>query len=377
MKKILLLTSICLAATLVLVSCQVAPEPPETTAKAEIVESSKVQSATPVATSEVTPVATPEVTPVATPVVTPEVTPVATPVATPEVTPEVTPVATPEVTPVATPEVTPVVTPVVTSVATSEVTPETSAPETGHTVEIYNQSLFYDIVDAYKTKYPHLINENDPIEYYSIEYYGRYGDAHAMFINAPGVEYPDAEWSETVGSQVFNYPDGQYLEVYYNGNLYRLDEAYALSLLTDDSLAALNERFTARAVNEINAYYNLSDELADNIKALHISEISFEEPYVADQIWFRYYGAYSDAHVMFIDNPYLEYPDMLYDIVIGEQTFKYVNGQFLEVYYGGQLYSLEEAYNLGFLTDSDLAKINERYENRLFIYKLSKYTILK
>jgi hypothetical protein len=44
-------------------------------------------------------------------------------------------------------------------------------------------------------------------------------------------------WSEEVGEYTFNYPDGNRIEVLYNGELYTLCEAYNNGYITDENLA--------------------------------------------------------------------------------------------------------------------------------------------
>lgn len=79
----------------------------------------------------------------------------------------------------------------------------------------------------------------------SVVYYGEYGGAHVGFINGIFM-YTQALTSETVGGVTFRYNTGQKLQVYYEGELMGLGEAYDRGILTQDHLIALHSAYAPK-----------------------------------------------------------------------------------------------------------------------------------
>lgn len=73
-----------------------------------------------------------------------------------------------------------------------------------------------------------------------VRYRGAFNDLYAVFIDGP-FGYTTAIRNETIAGVSFDFPDGQILYAYHQGNFYRLAEAYALGLLTETELLTLKK----------------------------------------------------------------------------------------------------------------------------------------
>jgi len=95
----------------------------------------------------------------------------------------------------------------------------------------------------------------------------------------------------------------------------------------------------------------------DYLDRLHNSGVSSERDKTIDDVSIvRYYGDYNDSVPVMIHVSGQGYPQGIYCITIADVAF-WVNENFITVWKEGQFYSLENAYNLNFLTQEDLRDI--------------------
>ncbi len=83
----------------------------------------------------------------------------------------------------------------------------------------------------------------------SVVYYGEYDGAHVGFIN--GIfGYTQALCTEMVGQYAFHYNTGQKLQVYYDGQIMGLKEAYDQGILSDEAVGLLYKAYAKAPVGE-------------------------------------------------------------------------------------------------------------------------------
>lgn len=75
----------------------------------------------------------------------------------------------------------------------------------------------------------------------------------------------------------------------------------------------------------------------------------------------RYYGEYDGCHVAFIDGGPYDYRTVLTEDVIAGYTFTYNNSHKLDVYRDGEILTLAEAYEAGWLTEEAVAQLHADY----------------
>lgn len=80
-----------------------------------------------------------------------------------------------------------------------------------------------------------------------------------------------------------------------------------------------------------------------------------------DEIYVEhYYGNYNGAHAYFIGG--VGFPAVITYEQIGEYLFTYSSANQMEIYKDGKIYSLTEAYNLGYLDDTSVEKLYNKYQ---------------
>lgn len=73
-----------------------------------------------------------------------------------------------------------------------------------------------------------------------LEYYGEYCGAYVYFVDCNLWEYPGIEMTDDVAGLEFYYTSGQKLEVFKDGQVLKLADAYEAGWLTAESVAALH-----------------------------------------------------------------------------------------------------------------------------------------
>ena len=76
----------------------------------------------------------------------------------------------------------------------------------------------------------------------SVTFYGTYGEAHVGFINGI-LMYTQAISTERIAGLLFRYNTGQRIQVYHNGELMPLAEAYDRGVLTQEDIATIHGKF--------------------------------------------------------------------------------------------------------------------------------------
>ena len=95
----------------------------------------------------------------------------------------------------------------------------------------------------------------------------------------------------------------------------------------------------------------------DYLDELHSSGVWYLLDQTIDDVWITsYYGIYNGSVPLMITNRGAGYSGEVKTIVVADIKFTF-GGNIMSVWKEGEFYSLEEAYNLGFLTQEDLRGI--------------------
>ncbi|MBQ7500170.1 MAG: hypothetical protein IJT91_04685, partial [Clostridia bacterium] len=89
------------------------------------------------------------------------------------------------------------------------------------------------IREAYKAKHPLVNDENIDYILYPLCYYGKFGEAYVFRFSGVAT---DNMWGETIAGVGFQYTNGNMIQVLYNNDFYRLQEAYDSNILTVEQL---------------------------------------------------------------------------------------------------------------------------------------------
>ena len=162
--------------------------------------------------------------------------------------------------------------------------------------------------------------------------------------------------------------------VYADGVVTELSEAYRKGIVTDAEVAEMHERYLAyyyyfaggRKEGEIPAELQIR-EYDDTYKSPieltsdEIREIAWEyidsEKDLKYQYGVRCFGKFENgAYAVMVDGPYF-YTQALETERVAGYEFHYNNGQKIKIYKDGVFYSMNEAYFMGIISESDVASI--------------------
>ena len=242
-------------------------------------------------------------------------------------------------------------------------------PESSPSDQLKARSYLYKIINAHRERLsPEQLASTESV---TLCYYGLYENngvrTYVMFIFDPGIGADDGVWQETVGSQTFTYYNSIRLEAFvrdpYNDRLCTLGEAYEVGAINDKQLAALNERVKAGNETQIRE----EELILENEKEKVIKAYAEKESVRPETVSLRYLGCYNDAFVAFADVRNRPLLDAVREVQIGDHTVVYRDSQVMTVYYEGEFYSLEKAYEDGIISDQAIAEIIEKHSGQLYL----------
>ncbi|MBO5702440.1 MAG: hypothetical protein J6S71_08375 [Clostridia bacterium] len=187
--------------------------------------------------------------------------------------------------------------------------------------------------------------------------YAKYGDCIVIGVsNGMTNEYSEC----TVSGYLFKYSRNT-IHVYYNGEIYKLPEAYENELLTDAQIKELWELHNACILKN-------EDYLVTETELVAINQLWGEKPFaehIADieslgGAGAFLYGRFGSCIVL---GKFGETDDMS-EYTVADKEFMFSNSV-LKVYKDNKLYSLPEAYKDELLTDENIEKIYELHCTRI------------
>ncbi len=233
-------------------------------------------------------------------------------------------------------------------------------------------------------------NNNLFINFASVcEYYGTFNGAVAVKLDCAGMGYVDVHMTETIAGVVIEYYNGQKIDVWKEGVFYKLSDAYEKGILTKKNIETIS-RTKPISYKYPREEYSYFEELKDRsvlvtpeLTAPSETDISrVENVYQSVQknlygeaelyTVARYYGQYGmleDFTVVMFDSPIDETKGAT-EQNIGGSVVKYTDSREIIVYYPGSYgsyYTLKEAYELGRLTDVEIAIIVEIHNRGEYI----------
>lgn len=143
------------------------------------------------------------------------------------------------------------------------------------------------------------------------------------------------------------------------GTFYSLQEAYNAKLLTTEDLQTIADYYN----NDITYPGSLSEKTKQEIKTAHLNKITEDYPEATiDNVGVTYYGTYNTCVIVEINlSCVIGDPLYYHEYVIGD-VFFYNFTPALQVWYKPSPFcSLENAYDLGLLTQADLMSIAYYY----------------
>jgi len=202
-------------------------------------------------------------------------------------------------------------------------------------------------------------------------YYGVYNGYVAVIMDDYG---PTALEETIIAGILFVHDAGNNIIVWKNGEFYKLQEIYNLSLLTREDI--LDIANSGRAYDHI-------DHLDGNHAGLSLGAEKYlchqyyiyfflQSPNLGgvtrDDIWIEeYYGTYNGYLVMMMDYKGSDYTDDEREVIIADIPFRYNNGNSIIVWARSgpsyAMFELQKSYDLGFLTQEDLSDIADQHNS--------------
>lgn len=180
-----------------------------------------------------------------------------------------------------------------------------------------------------------------------VEYLGCFEDVHVGMMGGLIAVSP-AGGEEDIGEYEFRYFDSRRLQAYRNGKIQDLSEAYKAGWVSDDSITQIYAEY-------IDMYPGLYEDYW--MRAVYLTQFDKTGKYTIDDVRIESYGTYNRCLVAFVDTYDSNYTDTITEETIAGYTFCYTSSRTLKVYKGRQYKSLQEAYDAGWLEESDLGFI--------------------
>lgn len=215
-----------------------------------------------------------------------------------------------------------------------------------------------EIKAAYLAKHPdYNLTESD----IGLHHYGEFGGTFVLIMNLSGFDVAQVETYQTVDGITFCFAEDESFDVYREGEVYTLQEAFDLGFLSHDNLYSVWERH--RAEN-----YFLYDGGRVELRVEEVQEIvaAYLETHenhslTEEDIRLRCFGVFNDAYVLFVDEAGAAYSDVIsYETVSGVE-FIYSSSHSLTVYSKGEFCSVTDAFEKGLLTHDELLTAQKNY----------------
>ena len=215
-----------------------------------------------------------------------------------------------------------------------------------------------------------------------IAYYGTYNNCVVVSMHNGQMGGTGAAGDAIIGETLFN--SGHGITVWKEGQFYALHDAYNQGLLTNEDLR--NIAYFHHQGREL----NLENHAGLRIQTRSDIEIAYRfnyiAPYFPEAIWSdvwieKYYGSYryyyygssifNDHVAVMMTTSYDEYADAPWEETVADTVFRYDDGNRILLWVApderglgmhGHFYELQDAYNLGLLTEDDVRSIAYYHE---------------
>ena len=107
-------------------------------------------------------------------------------------------------------------------------------------IEQPDEALLEQVKKDYNYHHCKLLEDYDPQASVTVDKcYGVYNGCVAVMLTADGISYHCAEWDGHVANVTFHYWDGRSIEIWKDGKIYTLQEAYDQSFLSKQDIKTI------------------------------------------------------------------------------------------------------------------------------------------
>ena len=187
--------------------------------------------------------------------------------------------------------------------------------------------------------------------------YGEFDGTHAMLCHSEDWGYPAAIWHDCADGVYYHFGHGDSFYVYHDGGFYTLQEAFDNGWLTHENLLTVRDNYMpdgGKGCPICDGHEKILDEYAEQFN-VRFWEIDY----------YNCYGEFDGTHVMVILCYDDEVDDAINCVWVDGVDFYFNKMINFVVYHGGRFYTLQQAFDNGWLTHENLLTVraNHRAEN--------------
>ena len=205
--------------------------------------------------------------------------------------------------------------------------------------------------------------------------YGVFDDAYCVILRSPGSMATVMTYEEVAGCKFEYGREG--MRVYSNRKFYSLTEAYANGILNDAEIEELWDLYTdvlwGRPGDDCEIKpcpwdyqsLQLNEDIKREIQIARLIDIHGEYyekmGYVPEHVWVVCYGIFDNVYGVMTWGPGVGYVKEEKTVTVGEYTFRFDDSNTMMIYYDGEFYSMNQAYQMNLLDDLKLKELYDYY----------------
>ena len=239
-----------------------------------------------------------------------------------------------------------------------ETEPEEPSMEETSTEVSVTEVTDEDILRAFAEKNPSLMEETT-MERLSVVRIGVYDGCHAVWVMGPFLEL-NMIYTDTVDGLDFVYGSTATIDLYRDGVLYKLPEAWEAGLLSRPALKELHEALTENGdlivtplVDRIPTDEEILSAFMDK-NYLLMGNLTMEDLSVVR------IGEFGGCYAVWVNGPFAYNTAITTQIVDGLK-FVYSSSHTMDIYRDGVLYKLPEAWEAGVISREALKELHEAF----------------
>ena len=184
-------------------------------------------------------------------------------------------------------------------------------------------------------------------------YVGTFGDGCIVaYMGGDGIDFTDAERTETYGNHTITFPNGQICYAFYNNEALTIGQAYERGILSDNDILVIDA--------EVGTYGQTPgrfDWVLETYREYLKSKYYIESaPYLRFR---RYVGTFGDGCVVaYMCGDDITYADESRTETYGSHTITFPSGEICYAFYNNEVLTIGQAYERGILSDDDILIIN-------------------
>lgn len=177
----------------------------------------------------------------------------------------------------------------------------------------------------------------------------------------PGVAYLDVYLYVDLGDYYYDHNISNTVRMYLNGKIYEIRPAYLDGVIDDKILAEASDMNFGLVpkIGKSGIDSRIENDIKNDIYYMVYDTGDFPIEEFKNNTVLTYYGTASDDSIYFgFTAPDVEIPNTPVVVEIGDYIYSFAENEQVYVYINGSLYTIEDAYLSGLITDDTLGEIS-------------------